>query len=623
MRRTAPLLAAFAFPLVALPVAAAAQDASTDDGATVLPEIIVSANRTPTAAAATGSSVSVITAEDITADGRPFALDILSTQPGISVSQAGPAGSTSGFAIRGAPQQYVRVNVDGIEISDPTSTQVQPSLSGLLLDGVGRIEVLRGSQSALYGGQAVGGVIDITSPRATEDGLQSTYLLEGGTYGTARAAYSLAGRNDRGDFGLTVAHLRTDGFSSAEEADGNTEPDGYDGTRVSATGTFQATDSLSLFGSAFTQHESGDFDGYDPVTFQLTDQDNTYDTTTWGARGGFDLTTGALENRLAVSWYDIDRDTDEEGLGASNFTGDRLRLEYLGGYTVSDALLLQLGADWTRETADTTSPYGDTSGDADVAGVFGQAIWQPLDTLTLTAALRNDDHSEFGSQPTGRLSAAWEARPGTTLRASVGTGFRAPSLYELYSPSFGNPDLDPETSVSADLGVEQVFADGRAQVSATLFLLDIDDLISFTTRYEQVPGTARSRGVELAGSYALTDSVSLTGAYTYTDARDANDARRVRIPLHDLNLGVEATPMPRLTAGVEVQYAAGLPDEPFATSAAWRSDYTVVNARVSYAVTDAAEVYLRAENLLDEQYQTVKGYSTSGSAVYFGVRGTF
>lgn len=619
MRRTAPLIAALAFPL-----AAAAQTADPGaDGDLILPDIVVSANRAPTPAEATGSSVTVVTREDIVADGRPFALDILSTQPGVSVSQAGPAGSTSGFAIRGAPQQYVRVSVDGIEISDPSSTQVQASLSGFLLDGVGRIEVLKGSQSALYGGQAVAGVIDISSPRATEDGLQSTYLLEGGTYGTARAAYSLAGRNDRGDFALSVAHLRTDGFSAAEEADGNTEPDGYDGTRVSATGTFQATDTLSIFGSAFTQHESGDFDGYDPFTFQLVDRDNTYDATTWGARAGFDLATGRLESRVAVSWYDIDRDTDEEDVGASNFTGDRLKIEYLGGYTVSDALLLQFGADWTRETAETTSPYGDTDGDSEVAGVFGQAIWQPLEALTLTAAVRNDDHSAFGSYPTGRLSAAWAAGPATTLRASVGTGFRAPSLYELYSPTYGNPDLDPEKSVSADVGVEQSFAGGRGQVSATLFLLDIDNLIDFTTRYEQVPGTARSRGVELSGSYDLTDDLSVTGSYTYTDAKNASGGRRVRVPLHDLNLGLQATPIERLTAGVEVQYAAGLPDEPFGTSVAWRSDYTVVNARVAYALTEAAQVYLRAENLFDEEYQTVEGFSTAGSAVYFGVRGTF
>lgn len=621
MRRVAPILATLAFP-----IAAAAQVVDTsDEGVIALPDVVVSANRTPTAAAATGSSVSVITEEDIVADGRPFALSILATQPGVSVSQAGAAGSTSGFSVRGAPQQYVRVAVDGIEISDPTSTQVQASLSGLLLDGVGRVEILKGSQSALYGGQAVAGVIDIRSARATEDGLQSTYLLEGGTYGTARAAYALTGRDDRGDFALTIAHLRTDGFSNAERADGNSEPDGYDGTRIAATGTFRATDALSLFGSAFTQHESGDFDGYDPVTFQLTDLDNTYDVTTWGVRGGFDLTTGALESRVAVSWFDLDRDSDED-IGLTNFTGDRLKLEYLGGYTVSDALLLQFGADWTRETADTTGPFGDDGGDTEVAGVFGQAIWEPLDTLTLTAALRNDDHSEFGSYPTGRLSAAWTALPDTTVRASVGTGFRAPSLYELFSPSYGNSALEPEKSLSADLGVEQSFAAGRGLVSATLFLLDIDDLIEYafpTNRFEQVPGTARSRGIELAGSYELTDSVDLVGNYTYTHARTATGSRRLRVPLHDINLGVEARPTSRLSASVEVEYIAGLADEPFADSAAWRSDYTLVNARVAYAVTDSAQIYLRAENLFDEQYQTVEGYSTAGSAIYFGVRGTF
>ncbi len=616
--------------VLALPAAAAAQTADpaaiadAEEGAVTLPDIIVSANRTPTAAAATGSTVSVITDRQIVEDGRPFALDILGTQPGVTVQQSGPPGTLTGFSVRGAPQQYVRVMVDGIEVSDPTVPQVGAPMSGMLLDDVSRIEVLKGSQSAVYGGQAIAGVIDITTPRPTENGLQTTYTLEGGSFDSFRGALSLAGRDDRGDFALSVAHLQTNGFSAAEEADGNTEADGYDTTRLSASGTLYATDLLSIFGSAFTQHESGDFDGTDPLTFNPADADSTYDTTTWGARTGFALTSpgGALENRAAISWYDVARDTREDA-GPSSFDGDRLRLEYLGTWTQSAGLSVQFGGDWTREDTTTTTPYGDSSGDNEVAGIFAQAIWAPVDPLTLTFALRNDDHSEFGNYPTGRVSAAWEATPGTTLRGSVGTGFRAPSNYELFVPTYGNPDLEPETSVSADLGIEQSFGDGRGQAVATLFLLDIDNLIGFTTAYEQIPGTAKSRGVELSGSWALTEALTLTGAYTYTDARDANGDRRLRVPMHDLAVGIDGQATERVTVGLGLEYAAGLPDEPFTQSSAWRSDYTLVNARVAYAVTEAAEIYLRAENLLDEQYQTVKGFSTADQSFYFGVRGTF
>jgi vitamin B12 transporter len=150
-------------PFAVLPLAMAAPAGAQT---IVLPDIVVSANRTPTAAEATGSAVSVLTGETLEADGRPFLQDQLADLPGITVNQSGPPGTISGFALRGAPQQYVRVLVDGIEVSDPAGTQVSPSLSNLLVDDISRVEVLKGSQSALYGGQAVAGVIDLTSRAA-------------------------------------------------------------------------------------------------------------------------------------------------------------------------------------------------------------------------------------------------------------------------------------------------------------------------------------------------------------------------------------------------------------------------------------------------------------------------
>jgi vitamin B12 transporter len=613
-------------PFAVLPLAMAAPAGAQT---IVLPDIVVSANRTPTAAEATGSAVSVLTGETLEADGRPFLQDQLADLPGITVNQSGPPGTISGFALRGAPQQYVRVLVDGIEVSDPAGTQVSPSLSNLLVDDISRVEVLKGSQSALYGGQAVAGVIDLTSPRAERDGLESRYLLEGGSYSSARGRYTLAGRNDRGEFALTAARFQTDGFSAAEEADGNDEDDGYDVTRLSATGTFYATERLSLFGATFHQTEDGEFDGSDPVTFAPADADNSYDIDSWGARAGFDLSAldGRLENRLALSYYRIDRGSDDD-FGRSTFDGNRTRVEYIGQYRQSEALSWQFGADWTREESESTSPFGPPTGteEQSVAGVFGQALWSPTEPLTLTLALRQDEHSEFGGYTTGRVSAAYALSSDTILRASAGTGFRAPSNFELFDPTYGNPDLGPETSVSADVGVEQRFLGNRARVGVTAFLLDIEDLIEFdspTSRYVQTNGVARSRGLEVAAGYDLTDALTVSGSYTYTDARTPAGDQRLKVPRHSLAVRLDGSFGERLSVGLDALYAADLPDEPFTESAAFHSSYTVVNARVAYAISEAAEVYVRAENLFDAEYQTVEGYSTPGRSAYFGVSGRF
>ncbi len=193
-------------------------------------------------------------------------------------------------------------------------------------------------------------------------------------------------------------------------------------------------------------------------------------------------------------------------------------------------------------------------------------------------------------------------------------------------PSLGNPDLDPETSISADLGIEQVFAAGRGNVSATLFWLEIDDLIEFdnnTFTYIQTDGTAESRGLELAASWMLSDALALSGAYTYTDATLPDGEQRNRVPRNDLAISLDGNWAERVSYGLTARFVGGYVDDTGVVSEGFAEDYVVVNARAGYALTEEAELYIRAENLFDEQYQTARGYGTSDQAFYFGVAGRF
>ncbi len=604
-----------------------------------LPDLVLSANRLPTDAVRTGSSVSVLTGPELEADGRPFVLEQLRDLPGVTVQQNGPAGTISGFAVRGAPQQYVRVEVDGIEISDMTAPQVSPSLSGLLIDDVSRIEVLKGSQSALYGGQAVGGVISITSPQATEPGIENRLILEGGSHSTFRGGYTLSGMTDRAAFALTAARFQTDGFSAAEELDGNTENDGYRTTRLSASGTFFLNDQTDAFVSGFWQTEDGDYD--ETVDGRPVDAESTYEADSWGARAGVDFTADfGLENTLAISYFDVDRTNDAKNplFGPSTYRtrGDRTTVEYLGAYAASEALTLQFGANYQYETTDTlfSSPFGDTPADADswIAGAFVQSSWTPTDTLAIDGAARIDEHSEFGFYPTGRVTAAWLPDPDTTIRGSLGSGFRAPSNFELFDAFSGNPDLEPETSVSADLGVARRIAGDRGQLSATLFWLEIDDLIEFdphTSLYVQADGRSTSRGVEASALWTFSEALTLAASYTYTDAEQPNGAPRDRIPENDLALRA-AGAFQRFSYEIGANFVWGFRDDSardfngnVIDSEGFADSWTVVNARLAYAVTETAEVYVRAANLFDEQYQTARGYSAEDRAFFAGVAARF
>lgn len=597
----------------------------------LLDDVVLSADRVETAAARTGSAVSVLTGPEIAAAGSPFLLDAIGQVPGVATSRDGPPGSTSGFSIRGAGQRYVRVLVDGIDIADPTAPQVAASLSGLFAPDFGRIEVLKGSQSALWGGQAVGGVISLNSPRPERDGFSLGVRLEGGSHDTALASYRLGYRGARGEAMLTASGLTSSGFSAAEENDGNDEQDGVDAARLSLTGTFYATETVSLFGTLSRDYERGEFDAFGGPFGD--NPDNVSQTRSTGARAGLSVTAGRITHTASLQRFEIDRNIYQFGSPFAT-EGSRTRLDYLADTRLSDRLALQFGADWTRETLTATS-----SQSSEVTGVFAQASLDPAPALSLTAALRLDEHSAFGSYPTGRLTAAYLVTPATTLRGSLGTGFRAPSPFELFDPFSGNPDLEPETSLSWDLGVEHRLADGRGRLSASVFRLEIADLIDYVgvflppdfnctgpCSYVGIPGTSTAEGMELSAELALSRRWQMLAGYTYTDAREADGTRRNRVPRHDVALTLSAAPTERLDVALTARFRGDVVDDSTPLQPGQFDgigDHTVLDLRLGYDITDQAEVYMRVQNLLDVEYQTSRGYGTSDRAVFAGLAARF
>jgi vitamin B12 transporter len=211
---------------------------------------------------------------------------------------------------------------------------------------------------------------------------------------------------------------------------------------------------------------------------------------------------------------------------------------------------------------------------------------------------------------------AWRPTDATTLRASYSTGFRAPSLNELFGPFGANPDLQPETSRSTEIGVDHDF--GRGVASATLFYTEIDDLIAFSGGYNQVPGTSVTQGFELGLSYDITERITAFGNYAYLDATDRNGNRLARVPRHDTTLGVSAEFGQNWSADFSMQMVSDRID-----GGAPIEDYTVADLSIGYGLSDTTEVYLRVDNLFDEEYQTTRNYGTSDRAFYIGLRTRF
>jgi vitamin B12 transporter len=610
-----------------------------------LGEVVFSVNAAEIEQNRVGNSVTVITEEDLEKAGDLQLTEYLTRLPGVSLTQNGPQGGTADIRIRGAQGRYISVYIDGILVTDPSGTVIAyDDFGGMTTGSIRRIEVLRGSQSALYGGTAVGGVINISTvagPDAPE-GTTQTISAEAGSYNTYALSYGLTQRTGPLTLSFGIDHTRSDGFSAADENAGNTEADGFDRSRMSFGAAYAVTDALTLGLNAFVERGSQEFDeGFsaprDGTPNELSERDAT------GLRTYLSFEAGRIAHEAALSTFRIRRSSfsDEFNSGLSVFEGRRLAFDYTGTAAISDPLQLTLGLSAMQEEG----IYSNLPGGSQTVktyGAFIEGILSPTDAFDLTGTLRYDDHSGFGGKTTGRLAFAWRPESGTVLRGAIGTGYRPPSLDELYGdypdpnyPFQGNPNLMPEESLSLELGIDRNFA-GGASLSATVFRLDIDSLVAFDacpdigaprfecqtgtfSTLENLPGTSTRRGVELSGSLPISETTTLTGAYTYTDAKTAGGTALALIPARDIALGINTEWGNGWSGNLTAQRIIGLIE----TDGVPLPDYTLVNASIRREITEGVEAYLRVHNLFDEQYQTRRGFGTSDRAFYIGLRSRF
>ncbi|MCO4843980.1 MAG: TonB-dependent receptor [Yoonia sp.] len=581
-----------------------------------LDEIIVSGNLDETTLERIGVTASVVTRETLEQTAEVRAIDFLARLPGIDVRGRGAVGGLSSITIRGAGQNYVRVLVDGIDVSDPSGPQMAYDFGSLRTADIDRIEVLRGGQSALYGSESIGGVINITTRRAIEEGTAQFLTLEAGSYGTVNASYGITNRVGAFDYALTASTIKTDGFSAADENDGNTEADGYDAKRLSFAAGYDLANGARVGLNGFVEDSTAEFDEQFPLVDGTTDEYT--DNRVQGLRAYAEFQTGAVANEIALTYYNINRKSFGSTVwGTANvvYDGERVGASYLGQMALSNAVDLRFGADHTIESYDQSGDYGLSSGEYDMTGVFAELAYETAG-LDLVGTVRHDEHSEYGGFTTGRVAVNWRPAQDWTVRASAASSFRAPSLYELYGP-YGDPAMVPEESRSVDLGIERRFGPDNF-IRATAFYSETDNLIDFPFPYANVPGTVTRQGVELEAGIALSEAWRMDASYTYVEGTNpvltAGNAWNLEFPEHDLSLTLTGDLSDRLSAAFTVQHAAGRQV---------LADYTVANTTISYDVTDGIEAYLRVENLFDEEYQLTSGYGTSDRAIYAGIRAEF
>lgn len=605
---------------VALPATVMAQD---DEGETE--EIVVIATRTENPLSRIGSSVSIVTADDIARSQTVFVEDILRTLPGISVSRSGNVGAITSVFMRGASPGNTLVLIDGIEVNDAAAPGGAFNFGSLVTDNIERIEVLRGSQSLLYGSRALGGVINIITKKGAP-GFQASGSAEYGAFGTVRANVNLSGGTGRFTFSLSGGIYSTDGISAADKRDGNTEKDGLDDYTVSGRFGARLTDFAEIDGHFRLVDSEAEFDTFDFGLGRVIDGDNLNDSTEFEGGGSLTLKLldGMIEGIFKGGRWSLDRDSIENGTRNIASLGKRREFSFQGNLYAGDDNILTVGAEHEKILMDFTffSPFGNfpTAGDANLDSFYGQYQTTLFDALTLTAGVRHDDHTTFGGATTFRFTGAYnDEGTGTTLRGSYGEAFKAPSLFDLFDPFSGNPDLLPEENESWDVGVEQRFLEGRVTAKATYFHVDTVNLIGFDFvlfRSANV-NASRAEGVELSLEARPAAGFGFRANYTLTSTRDeATGQRLVRRPKHLANIEMSYSGEGRLSGSLGVTYSGKKLDN----GGIVLDDYFLAEVRAAFRLTGNVELFGRIENLFDQNYQEVFGFGSPGIAAYFGLR---
>lgn len=579
------------------------------------------------------NTVTVITRQEIELRGQPFVSDILRTVPGLDVVKTGGNGTTSVF-IRGNKSEHTLVLLDGAPLNDPSSPGRSYLMENLTTDNVERIEVLRGAQSVMYGSDAIGGVINIIT-RMGEGAPKLSLSGEDGSQDYSLRRVELNGSTQYVDYSFAGSHLKTGGISSAGSDYGNTERDGYRNNTVSGTLGFKPLDNLRLdltgrnAYSNFALDNSGGAGGDDP------NYDGKSNQTDLAARATLGLLGGRLVQKTGIAISALNRmfSNGTDALhpldSAQNSSyGRTVKFSYQATVEAGRINTVTVGVDKQEEAARTEyrslSQYGPYFSEfatrkAGMTGVFAEDLIKVANRFFMSLGVRHDDHDRFGKADTYRLAPAFLIRETCTkLKASFGTGFKAPSLYQLYS-SYGELALAPERSTSWDAGFEQDLWDGKASFGAVYFHDTLRDLIGFnnaTYKYYNV-GRARTEGYEVTGQVKPTDAVIVKGNYTYTSAVDlTNGSALVRRPRIKFGGGIEMHPIEALSLLVGADYTGPR----FDTTGVKLGGYGFWHCAGSYAVNKTVTLTARIDNLFDKRYEEIGGYGSQGIAGYGGVK---
>jgi vitamin B12 transporter len=599
--------------------------------------IVVTATRIPTPELQIASSISVVTADDIAARQVQSLPDLLALVPGLNVVQSGgPGGQTSVF-MRGTNSNHTKVLVDGIDVGDPSSPVGTFDFGQFPTQDVEKVEILRGPQSGLYGSDAIGGVINIIT-KGGSGPAQFNAGAEGGSFGTFNQAGGVSGSADRFHYAANVAHLHSGATPVTPLnllAPGERRIDDYNDNLTGSTKLgFDVTDhfDLGLVARYSDTHLRLTGENYNDFPMDFPDSaQSENDTRQYYARATGHLWSfgGGLEQTLGLAYSNIKSFETSPENPESDFFGQRVKIDWQGNIKLAADEKLVLGAEHERDemTVPLSASTSIDSGYAELQSAFA-------DSLFNTLSLRYDDNNRFGGKLTYRVAPAYVFQEtGTKFKASLGTGFKAPTLSQMFQnfPAFfffANPNLKPESSLGYDLGFEQPLLNGAVRFGATYFRNNIKNLIADNADFSSLVnvGRAVTDGVESFVSYRPMQDLTVSLDYTFTEATDeVLHQELLRRPKHKASLNTEWHATKRLSLNATVLSVSSWIDgnRDFSIQRLSAPAYTTADLAASYDLTAHLTVYGRVNNLFDRHYENPVGFLQPSLGAFAGIKTRF
>ena len=615
--------------ILVTPLAAPAQEAKQVD------PVVVTATGVATPTEQLGASVTVVKGDDFQTYHYPTVDQALRNVPGVDIRRSGSYGKTSSISIRGANSNQVQVLVDGVKVKSPTLGQVD--LSDISPDLIERIEVIRGAQSTLHGADAIGGVVNIITRKGSGGPIQASVQQEVGNYDTLVSRATVYGAWKFLRYTLSGSHFESNGQYQNDGTNAN--------SAASSVGVSLPWNSTIDFIFRWNKNDigvpvKGVFPGPQPIEPLINPNAKQQSETTLYSLQGKTQPVDWWQGSGRLSHYENSsgfQDPVDPGVTFdfpifSQINVKRQEAELLNSFFIGKWSTSTVGLEYMREVGDNRNTF---SASTETRSVFFEQQLRFFERLFLTGGFRVDDNSTWGTTNTERGSVAFVIpETGTRLRSSAGTGFRAPTFNDLFFPGFGNPDLQPETSLSWDAGVDQKFWKNRIRLAATYFNNKFDNLITCCTAIPTAPfggpfnvGSARSQGLEFTGEVDVLPNLVASVSYTFTATENlATGLPLPREPRNRWNLGITWEVIPRLTLFTQI-YWVSQQWEPFGE--VYNAGYTRVDGGGTWRILErmgwlkGLDLTARIQNMFNADYAEVRGFPALGINALVGLRASF